>query len=275
MTTPRKYETMTMNEDNLFTRLSVTKSLGRAFHVLQHRLSFFLMIGLMEAFPFAVLMGVIISTMGKLIGTGTTYDPYSPSSGDSNGNIDLPMGALIALLLFVPIWAALLMIGTGATIRGTAEIYAGQEPQLLLCLKEGFRRACTLFLFGCILFGAIIGASLAFGILFGVFSLIGGQGLHSILTVISVAVYIFVYFYVLIAFQMTPPSIVLERKNAVDAMQRSWELVHGNRCYVFCAVFLLMVVGFCVGLLSQFFGHYGSTVIHIAWMIIATPFGSM
>ena len=110
---------------------------------------------------------------------------------------------------------------------------------------------------------------------FGIFSLIGGQGLHAILTFISIAVYIFVYFYVLIAFQMTPPSVVLERKNAVDAMQRSWELVHGNRCYVFCTIFLLMMLGFCVGLLSHLFGHIGSFVIHIAWMIIATPLGSM
>jgi hypothetical protein len=286
--TKQAYETMTMqNEDNLFTRLSVTKSLTRAFDVLQHRIRFFLMIGLLEAIPFAVLMGIMFAAMGRLTGAGTTYDPYSSSSSSSSSSSggypyppiydasNLPTGALIALLLLVPVWSALLMIGTGATIRGTAEIYAGQEPQLLPCLNEGFRRACTLFLFGCILFGDIVGVSLVFGIVFGIFSVIGGKGLHVFVTVISISVYIFVYFYVLIAFQMTPPSIVLERKSAVDAMQRSWELVHGNRCYVFCTIFLLMLVGMVIGLFSNLLGPVGSLVIHVAWMIIATPLGTI
>lgn len=268
--------TTMIDDGSLFTRLSVTKCLERAFRILQHHVGFFLPIGLVAAVPIVALTAMMMSVTNSLMGTadaaaGTAgaYDPYAPPQ-----DLDLPKGALVAFLILTPLWCVVSLVGTGAMIRGTAEVYAGETPKLLPCLQEGFRRACTLFQFGLMLFLGLFVASFVLGIVFGILSIFAGENAHILVMVLSIPVSFFMTFYVMISFQMTPPTIVLERRTAYEAMERSWALMDGSRCYVFCALLLLMVVGVVVGLIAGILGPLG-LALHFGWAVIATPLGTM
>jgi hypothetical protein len=284
---------MQLPEDQVFSRLGVGESVTRAFDVFMHGKGIFVPIGLVQSLPTLVLTWAIHSLANKAAGTTALNDSYSysygqqqqvhdPYSAQINNMNDIPKNDVVAIFLIGILCSVVTMIGVGANIRAAAELYAGKEPSLVECVKEGFRRFCSLFLFGLLLFGVILCGSFAFGIaaalVLGLFALILGDkglALTVLMAIIAVACYIFIYFYVAISFQITPASIVTERKDALDAMKRSWELIDNQRVDVFCAIFLLGLLNFMVGFsCGLIFGEMAPIIASI-WNVVALPVTSI
>jgi hypothetical protein len=72
--------------------------------------------------------------------------------------------------------------------------------------------------------------------------------------------------YVMIPFQMAPPSLVLERISVTGVVQRAWELSSGRRCTIFLATFMLGLINFIMSLIP---------FVNFFWHVLALPLTSM
>jgi hypothetical protein len=255
--------TVTMSDENLVRKLGVCEPIPRAFKLYFKRAPIFVPIGLIEVVPILLFSWMTREAFTSLANSGTMED------------FDVPKGVWIASLALLPIWIFIFVVGQGATIRATGEIYADKPPILLPCLAEGYRRGCALFCFGLIWLVLFAIYALLFGVLFGLFSKIDAKFVKIFLMLFLSLIALFVVIYVFIAFQVTPPSIVLERKGAGAAMRRSWSLVKGRRSYVFCVVMFWTILSLGMGVIFHYFGTTGYLVVNTLWNILVVPAGNM
>ena len=266
-------------QDNLFTRLSSIEAVTRAFQVFAHGKQVFLWLGCMEAVP-ALLLGIL----------QTSIQLHTPSTvpGQAAEPPEIGGARLLGLLLLIPVLVMVLLVGAGAVIHATAEIYVGQQPSLRDSLQEGLRRACHLFCFGCLLYLGLIILAVAYGLMIGFVSIISDNNttaLHVVMG-ISIPILVVLVVYIMVAFQMTPPAVVLEQKSAIPAMERSWELSASSRAYVFCTSFLLGLINY-VGIMVMVIvsvilimglgpgGMFVCNVLKAAWDVVMVPVSSM
>lgn len=234
----------------LWTPIGAIETVSRAFSIFFDSPDVFATIGFLSMLPYILCIGVLFSTLAA----------SDPEAGPSPG-------AIVAVLLLFCVWFATLLAGTAAVIRATAEVYVGSKPAVMVCFQQGQRNVCNLACYGLMLMlpvgGLVLAGGAVMGILFGLYDITDSTGVHTFLTVlifILVPIMLFIFVYVMISFQVTPQSIVLERNGPYDAIKRSWELIDGHRLYVFLAAFLMnlitQVIAFVpvVGFLWALFG---------------------
>jgi hypothetical protein len=122
------------------------------------------------------------------------------------------------LLLSPPVVSNLLVsaIAEGIAIKATADIYAGRQPDVatVACLKLEVRKALPLLMTSILVkLAAMVGLLLSFELR------------------LSLSV---VWFFV-------GPAIVVENFGTTGSLKRSYNLVSGKWCYVFCIVFIFLV----------------------------------
>ena len=137
-------------------------------------------------------------------------------------------------------------IGGGALCRALAELYAGQRPNWIACLRVSVKKAPSVLLATLL---AFIGTALGF-----LFLIIPG-------VYFSIAVVLFV------------PAIVVENVGAVRSLSRSAELVSGSWCYVWCtflaATVPVMAVQFLWSGLLLGSSGVGSTMFSVKGSIVS------
>eukprot|EP00545_Synedropsis_sp_CCMP1620_P001444 CAMPEP_0119004994 /NCGR_PEP_ID=MMETSP1176-20130426/1468_1 /TAXON_ID=265551 /ORGANISM="Synedropsis recta cf, Strain CCMP1620" /LENGTH=306 /DNA_ID=CAMNT_0006956757 /DNA_START=35 /DNA_END=955 /DNA_ORIENTATION=+ len=138
-------------------------------------------------------------------------------------------------------------VGNGAMIRAVADLYLGRKPRLRTCLRVGVKHACTnLTVFFLGFLGVMVGMLL--------------------LVVPGI--------YLSTAWFLVNPAIVMEGVGVFASFKRSYNLVSGSWCYVYCtfmiAYILMMILQSIQGLLVALVGgnDVGRTT-------ISSFFGSM
>jgi hypothetical protein len=108
-------------------------------------------------------------------------------------------------------------VGKGSMVKAVSDIYIARQPNFLACLKVGLKKAPTLMMTGFLyLLGFMIG-TLA-GIAPGV--------------------------YLIIAWFLYSPAVVLEHLGPFASLQRSHNLLSdaASWCYVFCAYLIVLII---------------------------------
>ena len=190
-------------------------------------------------------------------------------------DVDIPKGAMIAFWVLLPLWIFVFAIGTAACVQATAEIHVNKKPALVPCLAAGLSRTCALVCFSLLLMLGFMVFFLFFAMLFAAVFAIKNEVLVIILAIFIGGCALWVLFYVGIIFQVTPPSVVLEKKSATAAMKTSWGLVKGSRCYVFVVVLTWTLLVFAVNMLGHIFGEVGFLVVSSLWGIFNIPASSI
>ena len=105
-------------------------------------------------------------------------------------------------------------IMSGPMVRAIVDLYMGKQPILKHCLKVGVMRAHAIFCASIVVFFGVLG-----GCIFLVF-----PGL-----------------YVGVRWFFVCPIIVVEGLGVFASLKRSWNLVNGSWCYVFCTFFSCLI----------------------------------
>ena len=265
-----------MRNSELLSRVGAGESVKRAFRIFFDQPGVFAPIGFTVTLPLLYIVWILHAGGANM----ATTDPREIKDLSS---------ALSGLFIVIPFFFIATYVGTCATIRATAEVYAGKQPTLKGCLGEGLRRACALFWFGLSLSFVAMVATLLFelatglvaGVLAFIVSLFGGDG-HGIAIlagIVGATAILFASAYAWSAIKLSPSSVVLEKKSVMATLKRSWELVDGSRCYVFGAILIFFLygfaVGFGVGIASAIFGPGSRAIFLPIWYTVAIPTGNM
>jgi hypothetical protein len=195
--------------DNLFTRLSLDESLRRTYNVYAKGFMVFTKIAALAIGIQAILWAVLLHPLLKAFHLNEV-DFEDPMFVVNNMKaVFLFFGIKMLLAMFVG------PIAEGALIQAVVDIYTDRQPRWLPCVKVGLKNAIPLFL-----------ASF----LAGVVSFIG---------------LIFFYFpgvYLAVTFFVVTPAILVEKTSSCGSLKRSYNLVSGSWCYVFCTFFIVYVI---------------------------------
>ncbi|CAB9497475.1 expressed unknown protein [Seminavis robusta] len=248
--------------DRMFSVLEADRALMRAFDILfgsLARFCTFFALGLLYLPLLALVVAIIsISQAG-----GQTPDDDQPSTG-----------SLFVIALAAGLCAPVVFLAEAAIIRATAEVYCGEQPRLGSAVRLGIRNICRLYCFGFVLLVPLVGMALlgsALAVLVIGMMQQSDKAIHSVGIVLALAlfpVWSIAYFYVMIPFQMAPPSLVLERSTTVaGVVGRVWELSRGRRCTIFpctifSATFLLATTNFLAGLIP---------LVNLFWNLLSLP----
>ena len=198
-----------LQTDNIFARLSLDESLRRTFEVYAKGFLVFTKISALAIGIQAILWAVLLNPLLKAF--------------DLNGkDYEDPMfvvNNMMAVFLLISIKGLLGIfvgpIAEGAMIQAVVDIYTDRQPRWLPCLKVGLKNAIPLFL-----------ASL----LAGLISSIG------MLCLFVPGLYLAVTFFVV------TPAILVEKTSSCGSLRRSYNLVSGSWCYVFCTFLIVYVI---------------------------------
>ena len=164
--------------------------------------------------------------------------------------------AVLGIYMMVCVVIGALM--AGPMIRAIVDLYMGKQPILKQCLKVGVKRAPTIFCASVVVFLCV-----SIGMVF-----LFAPGLY-----LSVR-----WFFV-------TPIIVVEGLGVFASLKRSWELVSGAWCYVFCTMFLCQILLILLNVIwsqlllglestSALFSVYG-TIASLVPAIVFGPFLSI
>ena len=192
--------------DATFERLSLDESLRRTFSVYRRGFGIFTLIALLFSAIMALLWEILLPILLTVLHVdGKDFvDPQYLM--DHMKQFYLLLGAN---------WVLTMLLGAvaqGMMIKAVADVYLEQSPDFKDCFKIGFKKAGVILLASLLVLVPIM-----FGFLF---FLVPG-------------VYLAVLWFVV------GPSIVIENKGIVESMKRSWELVSGSWCYVFCTFLIV------------------------------------
>ena len=135
------------------------------------------------------------------------------------------------------------VIGQGAISKAVAMMYVGQQPTWLGCLRDSFKRFCTLMGSSILIYGTLFVAGLP-AFIFLITVTANPNFLTILLAVVSCTVFVIGGVYGFIGASMSSPAIVIEGfSNPLQGIIRSWELAKGSRCYLLCTLFCLWLMG--------------------------------
>ena len=190
----------------LFERLSLAGSLRRTFSVYRRGFGIFTLIAVLFSAVMALLWAILLTILLTLLNVdGKDFaDPEYLADHMKQFYLLLYANTVLSLLLGA--------VAEGMMIKAVADVYLEQSPSFKDCFKIGLKKA-----------GVIILASL----------------LVLIATMFGFLFFIVPGVYLSVLWFVVRPPIVIENKGVMDSMRRSWELVSGSWCYVFCASFIV------------------------------------
>jgi len=256
--------------NNPFQRITGGATFSRSFAIFMERYDLFLVLSGMIFIPLALMTATITHFIGSSMATmtqamDTTY--YEPDSSadsyaydstnyyDSSANMDSitadfasnmasNMAAFGGQLVLEYILLMIVSIaGRAAMAYAVAEMYAGRDPNWRNCLKLGFSRWCDLF-------GAafLVGFGIGFanGLVQAIFMLLlyTQSTIVAILASVGILAWHVVIIFVLVSLMILAPVIMVEGQGPIKSIKRSLLLSWNNRCYIFCTVFCLALVGY-------------------------------
>jgi len=202
---------------------------------------------------------------------------YYYGHGQETNLPDINIGAVSALIV---VWAVVLsLVGSifaGAFCHAIAEIYTGVAPSPVNSVRKGMEKMWKVFLFQIILsilvlllFIITIAASVGiliwedkpnpFVVILGYFAFLVGMVLMTTFLVAAI------------------PTIIVEGKNPIEALRRSYHLCKDFFFFIFCSIFcfhagllIVMVILFLIlGQLPYFLNIIGHLVVNMATSTIA------
>lgn len=224
-----------------------------------------------------------------------SYKSSANTKVSSEGDMTLPLATFfLTMVLMIAILIIPTLTCTGATIRATAEIYAGKTPQAWSCLKVGFKQVCRLLCCGCLMMipltililigGVFIWLIVTFGMTTttitssttptymnednNTYDSYTISAVGWILLFTLVPLWIGLYSFIMLPFQMAPPSLVIENRHMTvcNVITRAWTLSNGGRWTIFFASFMLSIFNQVIGMLP---------LVNLIWVFIAFPIPTM
>lgn len=219
-----------------------------------------------------------ISGASRLLG-------YYGQDQDYNANDDLEFNAgfIITMIFMYILWVIIicLIVGVfvGAFTHTLAEIYAGGTPTLGKSLRHGMGNVCNLFTYQILVILAITGLSFLIGIPTFLLALANDPPNYGVFF-LGALVFIVVLAIVPAGLMAAIPSIVVEKKTAVQAFGRSWALCNNFICFILSCQFtytlvlmiVMIVIDMVLNKLPVFFSFLGHLCVSILTSSIAPVF---
>jgi hypothetical protein len=198
-----------MLQGDLFKRLSLDESLRRVFDVYVSGFFPFTKIAVVLVGVNTILWSAIFPFLLSALNV-TRPDISDPMFAVSHtGKFFLLLGPHVVLSLLVS------PIAAGSMIKAATDIYAGRQPDYVACLKVGVRKALPLLV-----------ASL----------------LAMLATMVGLLLFLAPGIYISVVWFVFAPAIVVENFGITGSLKRSYDLVSGNWCYVFCTKLIVLVI---------------------------------
>jgi len=262
-----------------FHRLTICGVFRRSIEVFVADPLTFLKIGVIGAVPGFCANWLFLSKFADLLNFDDVTDPEAMNEQLLEAAVAL-IGPLIVILILTI--AASLIINV-ATIRSTIQIYVGKQPFLAQNLKHGLRlfpRLCCLqlaFLCGLVFLASVV------GLIVGVLSLLLtgfiGEDATFVIVILSQICIQAVSMYFTCTLVLWDTALVVEGLPEFQPFFRSYGLVKGQCCFVFCAIFLEGLAMITLLLInSGLFGGLGSTAVAIAQSlteVVLTPYAGI
>jgi hypothetical protein len=219
--------------DDPFEYLTFGATFGRTFGLFFDRFDLFCAITAVVIVPFVVLV-VTLGIFGASIALREDEVPdFHPKH--------IPLVVLIFFCQTVAYEIAT-VIGQGAISKAVAMIYVGQQPTWMGCLRDAFKRGCTLLGSSIIVFGTLTVMGLP-AIIFLLVVVANTNVLTILLAVVTCIFFAVGGTYGYIGVVMSSPAIMIEGfNNPLQGVMRSWELATGSRCYLLCTLFCLWLM---------------------------------
>lgn len=182
-------------------------------------------------------------------------DPNDPTSIDQeavmNDFIALWSGIVGKIVLENLFYGLAGIFAQSTIVLAVAELYAGRHPTMVECAKKAISFFCNIFCAGFLVgIGFAVVYCATFGIVIG--CMVSGIKVLPFVGFVLAVVAAVAIVYVSVAMMIIAPVIMVEQKSAPDAIKRAWELAAGNRCFIYCTVFVLALAkGFLNGILSS------------------------
>ena len=228
-----------MNEENssdaTFVRLSLDETLGRTFSVYRKGICVFTAIAALLMGVLALFWAILLPILLAIFHVNP--DDFADPTNTANHWLFAPNFILSTVLGGV---------SQGMISKATAQIYLDREPGLKDCLNLGLKKAEVLALSTLLVF---IVSSLGF------------------LFLIAPGLYLTVIWFV------ANPAIVIENKGVIESMKRSWELVSGSWCYVFCTYLIVTVAFFAIQMTWTAFVVGGNDAGHAIFSVAGYTLG--
>lgn len=236
-------------EANLFTFLSTGNSVDRAFKIYLSRWLLFTQLALIVVLP-QIALSVTLSK-------SLVVDDMASTASEGTQDVLQPMSSQQMLTLVTEISVSYLfsIIIQAAIVQVVAEFYTQTNSTLKSSLYLAFDRFCAIFGFGLLYSAVFLLFSFTVGVPVGM--LYFNQH-HFFAILIGIVALGFVT-YVFLSLTIVLPILVVEKQSPIGAIKRSFELVPGYRCYIFCSICLLVVVAIFgssiyQGLITAIFG---------------------
>lgn len=217
-----------MSIDEPFEYLTFGGTFGRTFGLMIDRFDLFMAISTVVFIPFVVLYLTSIIFAASVIIREDEIPDFHPKH--------------LAILIFVFAMQFLLydvssVVGQGAVTHAVAQIYIGQRPTWLNCLKKGWKKKWVLVCSSLIVHGSLMLSLIPMLIIIS-FTAFNPNGFTIALSVITGIAYLCGAIFGYLGVILTSPAIMVEGfTSPIKGIQRSWELATGSRCYLFCTLF--------------------------------------
>jgi hypothetical protein len=229
---------MLSDTTNLFQRLSLDESLRRTVAVYRAGFLVFSQIGFLIVVTVTVLWVSILLLLRPAFGLDDNPNFQDPEYFMSHFG-----GYYVLLYSKILLNVVISAVFNGAMIRVVADIYLQRKASVRDCLQLGARHACTIM-------GATFEASVAIGV-GSLFLFAPGVYLSVKLSVVN-------------------PAIVIEGLGVIRSLKRSYKLVTGSWCYVFCTYFIPTIFMVILRMIWNAIFAVGSDPLFTVWGAVVT-----
>jgi len=208
-------------------------------------------------------------------GASNNYEDRSIDSGAYNNHDDahaqnyendayvLETKIILALAALLLLNAVVIIvthaISYGTYIMAVTQIYLGEQPELLSCLKKSREHlfsmigANILYVVALVLLCAL---SIGSFVVLGILGVLGHSSSTFAVLVMRLVEIVIAFLFVGIGLSLYKPPIIVENLSACSSLRRSLTVVSGNVCYIFC-IFLTgkAIVDICIIRLIFFFAN--------------------
>jgi hypothetical protein len=200
---------MLSDTTNLFQRLSLCESLRRTVEVYREGFLVFSQIGFLIVVAQTIVGAFILLVLRPAFGMDDDEKLEDP---------DYFLSHIGSFYGFLFVTTALNIVVNalfgGAMIRAVADIYLQRKANVHDCLQLGARHACTIM---------------------------GSSFLAYLAISVGMVLLFFPGLYLSVKLFVVTPAIVVEGLGVFGSLKRSYNLVTGSWCYVFCTYFIVMI----------------------------------
>ena len=269
-----------MTIDEPFEYLTFGGTFGRSFGLLIDRFDLFMAVSVVVMIPFAVLFLTTSIIVAYAFIESGPWDDDTP---------DFHSTHIPAIVLTYALWILLYdfasVIGQGAITQAVSQIYIGQRPEWLQCIKKAWKRKWSLIGSSLIVYGSLFLALIP-PLIFMSFAVYHPNAFTITMAVVLWIAYVAGGLYAYIGLILTSPAIMVEGfTSPIKGVKRSWELSTGSRPYLICTLFCLWFLNqlmtrllhnmFVSGNIIDIFFSFVGIVVTIVPVFISFPLHAM